>query len=80
MECLRKSKDSEAKLEKWATNSQSPKAFTDSIMEQDSRWKSFVIWLCVLAAKEVLANDLMAEQFLRQGILAPLVKPLDRKK
>jgi hypothetical protein len=39
-----------------------------------------VIWLFVLGTKEILANPLTAEKFVRTQILAPLCKELEIQK
>jgi hypothetical protein len=46
--------DSCINKEEWAANSENKKAFTDNLNDQSSKWKCFIIWLFVIATKEIL--------------------------
>ena len=58
----------------WASNSTNPAAFVKKLSEQSSKWHIFVIWLFVIASKEILKNEATREAYLTQMILYPLVR------
>jgi hypothetical protein len=53
----------------WAENSQKKRAFIESLEEQSTKWKCFVMWLFVIGVRQILANKLMAKTFIKQQVL-----------